>query len=394
LPDDTYIFESITGDADAIHSAQVERMAELLPGWEESPTAIEVLASRAHASNMVALVDFASDVLATIVSQVAQVAGVARNEPEPMAGTVTVETDGEQTYVLPAGATFVGALPDQSSVVVITTTDTTIPAGTMSVADVPVQATDDGQVAGIAVPQVLRPDQAYTWLEDVTLDDVTSYGSDGDTDEEYLDRGSRRLGNLADQLILPRDVESYVRDIDGVGRVLVLDQVDATNPAVPVFPVDRCVTVVITGPDGSAPSNGLLTLFDAALQARREVNFRFFVVAPTYVPVVLEVTVAAWADSLTTAGPATEAALLAWLHPSTFGGRAYGYGDGDWSNTTTVRVGEVVSVADTVEGVDYVPPNLVEIDGLNDDFDLDAPLAALPDPANTTVVVNVVEREP
>lgn len=394
--DEGYIFEALEADPAAIHEADMARLAELLPDWQQRESAIEVLASRASADQRALLVDVASDVLASILGQVVQTIGIPQLTPQPATGLITVTTDGDETYVLPAGATMGGYLPDQTAVAVMTTTDTVIPAGTTSVTGVQVQTTTEGSFATLA-PQPLDPDQAYSWLLDVTLTELTTPGSDGETDDEYLDRGSRRLTLLADQLILPADVRAFVAGLEGVGRVLVLNLVDATNPAVPVSPVEKCTTVVITAPDGSAPTGDLRTFVAAQLAARREVNYKWFVASPTYVPVTIELTVAAWADQI--ASPeqiaavkdAVKAALLAWLSPAAFGSRgAYG----GWEPTTTLRIGEIVSVADQVESVDYVNPTLVKISGVNADKVLTAPLAALPDPANTTITVNVVERQP
>jgi hypothetical protein len=389
--EDTYLLESIEADPDAVHAETMGRLRELLPGFEERATGLVELVSQARAAQDAVLIDFASDVLASIVAEVARVAGVARNLPQPLVGTATVTTDGAETYLLPAGATFVAYLPDQSAVSLFVTVPATIDAGETSVSGVQVQSVQDAQFVGLATPQPLEPDQAYGWLVEVTLDAVVSIGSDGDGDDEYLDRSSRSLRRLAEQLIRPEDVAAYVRDVDGVGRSLVLDLVDATSPASPVSPVERCMTVVVTGPDGSAPTTGLLSLVKAGLQARREVNFKFFTVPPTYVPIDLELTVAVWPDSLEGIAADVEEQLRGWLSPAQWGARER---IGEWEPSTTVRIGDVVSVADNVAGVDYVDPSLVLLDGVNADFGMEAPIAALPDPLNTTVTVNVVERQP
>lgn len=392
--DDTYIFPSFDGDPGEAHRANMARLNELVADWKENPNAIEVLLSQAYSQKDATLVDFASDVLASIITEVARVAGIQRHEPSPAAGTITVETDGAETYSLPAGATLVAYLPDQTAVSLITTDDAVIPVGVTSVSSVPVQAVADGLIADLATPQPLDPDQTYNWLIDVSLDELTEIGSDGDDEGRYLDRASSGLGRLADQLILPGDVESFVGDIEGVGRVLVLPGVDAANPTSPLFDVERCLTIVITAPGGLPPSTGLLNTVQAAVDARREASFKFFVIGPAYRPVSVALTVAAWRNDLDIAEAEVEAQLRAWLSPAAFGGREHGYGADAWSNTQTVRLGEVVSTADRAVSVDYVPPGLVTINGANADFTLTAPIAALPDPANTFVSVTVVEREP
>lgn len=403
---DTYLMETLEPDAAAIVANSIGRLRGLLSDYDPDRDPMGVLLIQAVAEQQVPLVEVVSDSLSTIFAHVAEVAGHDRIMPSPAAGLVTITTDGAQARELPAGATLRGSMPDGTLVVFATTTDVTVPfdemnTGDVITPDVPVEAIYDGLAVGITVPQPLEPDQAYTWLTAVTLTSLTAPGADGEDDDEYMDRASSAMRDQADMLILPENVQRFVERIPGVGRALVLDRVNAADPAVPLSPRAACMTVIITGPDGSAAGgpdgtdvSGLITDVRALLAARREVDFEFFVWGATYVPLEIELTVAAWSDSLDTVADRVEAALRGWLHPSTFAARGLGYGDGSWAPTSTVRIGEVVSVADSVEGVDYVSPALVEIGGVNADMVLSAPLAALPDPANLTITVNVVEREP
>lgn len=405
---DTYLMEQMVPDPAAIVAGAIGRLRELLPDYDPDRDPLGSLLIHAVAEQQVPLVEVMSDVLTTIFGHVAEVAGHDRRMPSPAAGLVTIKTDGAETRVLPAGSTLRGSMPDGSLVVLATTTDTTIPqaeppATEVVTTDVPVEAIHDGLAAQMATPQSLMPDQAYEWLTDVTLTALTAPGDDGEDDDEYTDRASSAMQDQADMLILPENVQRFVQRIPGVGRCLVLDRVNASNPLAPVSPVAASMTVIITGPDGSAAGgpagtdvSGLITEVRQQLAARREIDFDFYVWGAKYVPLVIELTVAAWPDALDTAEDAVKAALRGWLHPSTFAARGLGWGDGSWEPTSTVRVGEVVSVADSVEGVDYVDPTLVRINGAPADAVLSAPLAALPDPDpdHLTITVHVVEREP
>ncbi len=399
---DTYLMEGIEADAAAIVANSIGRLRELLPDYDPDRDPMGALLIQAVAEQQVALVELVGDALATIFAHVAETAGHERVMPSPAAGLVTIKTDGAETRVLPAGATLRGSLPDGSLVVLATTADQAIPQGETTTVGVPVEAIHDGLLVQMTTPQTLMPDQAYTWLTDVTLTALTAPGADGDEDDEYMGRASSAMQDQADMLIRPENVQRFVERIPGVGRALVLDQTDATNPAAPLFPRAARLAVIITGPDGSAAAgpNGtdagstLRNLVLTRLNDRREIDFGFTVWGAKYLPVSVELTVAAWPDALETAGDRVEAALRGWLHPATFASRGLGYGDGSWSRTSTIRVGEIVSVADSVEDVDYVDPTLVLINGVHADAVLSAPLAALPDPDNLTVAVHVVEREP
>jgi hypothetical protein len=57
----------------------------------------------------------------------------------------------------------------------------------------------------------------------ITLVGVSVAGQDAEEDADFLDRGRDKLRDRADALVLPDDVERAVRRIDGVERVLVMD---------------------------------------------------------------------------------------------------------------------------------------------------------------------------
>lgn len=411
--DETRIFEQLTADEVQLYDAQVARMRELMPGWnpdedEDDDLAIELLVARARARQDALHVDMTSDVLATLLAYVGEHAGITRVTAQPAVGLATVTTDGRGTYVLPAGASMVGYLPDQTPIVFMTVLDTLIEPGDVvdddeiqpgQAVDVIVQAEQDGYAAGIG-PQTLQPDQGYGWLQAVELTSLTQLGADGDTDDEHLERVAERLPLLGDVLVQPADMATYVESLDGIGRVLAIDLLDTTNPAAPVFPVERWTTLIATDAvTGGAPDSALIASAQADLNARVVAGQIVKVLPPTLLPVSVELTVAVFADALTTAGPLVEDAVRAWLSPAVFGARGYGYGDGGWQQTNHVRIGDVVAVADSVDYVDYVPPNLVLIGGLNGagaanaDYAM-AGLSPLPDPSRTSVVVHVVERTP
>jgi hypothetical protein len=391
--DENYIFEALEADPEAIHEESMGRLAELLDGWRQRDTALEVLVDRARADQTALLVDVMSDVLASIMTQVVKTVGIERELPRPAKGEIEVTTDGLETYVLPAGATMTAYLPDQSAVALITAEDVVIPAGTTVAEGVRVATTTEGSFEGLG-PQPLEPDQAYNWLRAVALTGVVDLGGDGEDDDQYLARGSQRLQLLADQIILPKDAERFIAGIPGVGRVLVLDQTKVEADGSRKDGVDRCVTVVVTGPDGkvSTGMDGVITTVEKALAARREVNFHWFVVPPTYVNVTIALTVAVFEDAYD--DPATpsrvEQALRDWLSPARWGARD---GTGTWEPTSTVRIGDVIAVADAVPGVDYVQPATIKINGVNEDAKLTAPFAALPSDA-VDVDVTVQKRVP
>jgi hypothetical protein len=396
---DTYLMESLEADPEALRDNAVNRLRELLDGYDPERDPYGSLLLQAVVEAQVPLVEVVSDVLATIFAHVAEVAGTERIMPSPAAGLIAVTTDGAETRVLPAGATLRGTLPDGTSVVFATTADETIDQSYAP--NIAVEAVHDGQLATLTLPQTLEPDQAYTWLQDVTLTHLPTLGTDGEDDEAYMDRAASAMRDQADMLILPDDVQRFVQRIPGVGRSLVLDQVDATDPEAPTRPVARSVTVVVTGPGGAELEDDSPLLEDVRtrLEARREVGFRFFVAPATYVPLEIELTVAAWPEAAgddTSAATASrvEETLRTWLDPGTFGSRGR-VSDGGWQPTTTLRIGEVVSAADGVAEVDYVDPTLVLINGQNVDFEMAAPLAALPKKGeDLAITVNVVERQP
>lgn len=386
-PEPGYIFEQLTADPELIHNAQLDAVAERLPGFDATnDVSVEAILSRAFAGTVAVQVEVMSDVHATILTEVGKVGGLEQEDAVAAVGTATIETDGTATRSLPAGATFVATAADQSKVPVVTTQDVDVPEGVASVAGVQVRAVEEGAFANDLTGD-LEPDQAYAWLEAVTLDGPLGGGADGETDEEFLDRVSRRQQLLADALIKPENVQLFVTDLPDIGRAVAFNLLD---PSAPGVETERSVTVAATDSDGEALNPTVKAAVVAELEARRETNFQFFVIDATYTTVDVALTAYAWPEEMSGAADAIENAVLEWLSPANWGVPFMSV-QALWSNTAHVRRSDVIGRVERLDSVDWVDTESVKLNGANTDLALTG-IAPLTRPGDITITV--LERTP
>jgi hypothetical protein len=387
------IFTELEADPDAIAAAIRSRIGEVLPGVDAPPNTLEGVLVDSIAPEWATGVEIVADVLDTILNEIGRRSGVVQDVAQPASGTVTLTADGRQPYVLPAGSTMQATAANQSVVELATTLDTAIPAGSpvgtpVTVTGVPVHATEDGTV-GNGLVGTVSPDQAYVWLNSIALEGPTSDGTDGEDDDEYLNKTTREMQLNSSQVIAPEDVGSRVMSNPLVGGVTVLDLVDPTDPDVETA---NAVTVAVRDITGEVLSSGAKAVIAADLASRRETNFGLFLVDYNYTTVNVTVTVGAYPATIEYAEDQITAALQGWLSPLAWSQPPEEIPDDQWwLPARHVRIGEVVSVVDACSTVAYVDPSSILINGVAADLELSG-LAPLTRPGAMTVTVT--ERIP
>ena len=201
-------------------------------------------------------------------------------------------------------------------------------------------------------------------------------GTDEETDAEYLDRLRSLLTLMAPRPILPGDFALMAESVPGVGRAAAFDLYQAGTDDDPVAAstiggssspiaagpgvddVERAVTVVVTGEDGAPPSLGLMRAVYNDLDARREVNFLIYVIAPGEAGVYTGVDVRADVHVLPGYDWATvvdniEASLGEWLNPASWGVDV-GALSSPWAVDTKARLYEAVEWMNRAQGVHWV----------------------------------------
>lgn len=121
---------------------------------------------------------------------------------------------------------------------------------------------------------------------------------------------------------------------------------------------ERYISVAIVDAEGAVVSTPVKAAVDAYLQEEREINFHVEVIDPTITEVDVEFTVKKHHDFTDADVEArTEQAVADYLSKATWG---YTTDVGDattpnkWENRTVVRINELISLLDQVQGVDYV----------------------------------------
>lgn len=121
----------------------------------------------------------------------------------------------------------------------------------------------------------------------------------------------------------------------------------------------RMISVAVVDSAGAAVAAGIKTEVETLLESMREVNWEVHVIDPTYTAIDVTFTAVAKAGyDAADVETRAEAAVIEYFAPSRWGG-----GDQDppeWRHETIVRYGEVWSLIDNVDGVDYVDTLAVE----------------------------------
>jgi len=310
---------------------------------------------------------------------------IAPRDPVAATGVVTftaIDTSGP--YTVPAGTqlTLRGLAGDR--VGFETADDAVIPAGQTVSPAVEIVAIEEGDQGNElqADPQL---EDRWDFLASegpVAVLAPTSGGSDGETDDEYLNRFARTQRRMADQLITPDDFSAFARDFfaDG-GRALTLPLYNGSTGA---SNVPGMFTVVPIDPDGLARSQPQMTDLKAAIDARLLTGVVSHVIAPTYTTINVTFTATSYPPYQPDA--VQEAAILAvqeFLSPARWGLAPYG-DEPVWLNEPTVRVNDLIGVLERVDGLRHV--TALTVNGGTVDITLAGP-AGLPTVGTVTGIV-------
>lgn len=361
-----YIELPLIDDPDALLELGVEYLEDAVPGLQARPGNPETVLLEAN-----------SQIAAEVVAQAAQVPpiafayagqslyGIALREAVPATAVATISFAVDVSALTVAAESML-AVPHPSGEPIIVTTDADLiaPAGGGDLA-VNVTALD----AGAAANGARGASELIEVIDGVEAIDVTELvgGVDEESDEDYLNRLADALTLLAPRPILPGDFAVLARQVEGVGRATALDLYQPGVNDGPPGPVGtplasnpngatnqpRCVTVAITDEAGQAPTLALMQQVWAELDARREVNFLEFVIAPHYVTIDVRATVKAYPGrTLADVQQAVEAVIAAWLDPANFG--APTTEATDWIADDRVRWSEAIDYLNRADGVAYV----------------------------------------
>jgi hypothetical protein len=366
-----YLSLALVDDPDALLEIGVQYIESAIPGFVARPGNVETV-----------LLEAQSQIAAEVVQQAEQVPplafawageslfGIPPRAAVPATASATVTWAPDTPAAMLAEQSLI-SVPHPSGTQMIFTLDADVvaPAGGGDVL-VGVTALEPGSDANGAFGNSQLID-VVDGVQTVFVQGAAG-GVDAESDTDYLDRLADALTLLAPRPILPNDFAVMARQVAGIGRSMALDMyqpgtddnltVAEGGPlnveGAPVLPgagahnVARCVTTVVTGPDGGPPTQANMNAAWQLLDGAREVTFLAYVIAATYTKIDVRATLHAFPGYLHPDVEAAATAMLSqWLDPATFGASTTGE---LWANDPVVRIYEAVDWLNRASGVHFV----------------------------------------
>lgn len=351
----------IETDPDVLAQDAYELLSSKTGGvWQPSDGNVDTWLIEATARMAAEVRDVAADVPDSIFRTFGtDLVGLPPFEPTSAQAVLGLTLASWSAYVVPAGTTFAvddlagdtHAFALQESV----TIDELPEESGSRVAQVVALALEPGVAASGIAP---RPGNAYlldaiSYVIGVELVEPTSGGSDGESDEAYMDRLAAYLQLVAPRPILPEDFAKLALTIDGVGYAAAINLYNPGPP--PETDVERCVTVALADPTGEPCSATVKANVDALLQSLREVNFLVFEIDPGYVVIAVDFVVAIRPGySPTGVVESCIQALTTYLAPASFAQTEAGEVAGLWIPSAAVYYLDIGLVLQRTDGVDHV----------------------------------------
>lgn len=341
-----------------------------LPGWVPREGNTEVVLMESLALEISEAIVAINRVPGAVVAALLLLAGVDKDYGAAPIASATFVLGDTLGHTIPAGTRLYLVLDDGTTITFLVeepglTVEPGSDTGTVSIiGDI---FTD--QANGIAAGTRLLMADPVPFIDSVTLASTVADGRSAETDDQWRDRGVARLSRLSDALVLPRHFEAAALERSEVARAVALDLWDGAT-GVPGDDPGH-IAVAVLGDGGAALSAPAKAEIEADLEARAVAILDVHVIDVTIEPVAITVEMHP-VDGFDSAEviDAVEEAIAAYVDPLT------------WQWGGTIRLFEIVSLVDRVDGVDYVTSVL--IDGLALDYDITGP-ANLPNATPITV---------
>lgn len=331
-------------DPYALVQAALTDAVTKLPGFSPKVGSLEMVLIESLALIVSELVYAVNRLPNGVFDILMQLFGINRSLGNPPSSTATFTAVDTLGHTVPTGVQVRLSNGADDSIVFQTTQAGVISPGSASVT-VPITATtntDDynGTVSGtellIATP--------IAFGQSAQLASVVSGGESAETDDEWRDRVIELYKTLNSALVLPSQFTAKALALPGVYRANTKDNWNIDTSAT------GHVTIAVadnTGqPLGDTPRGVIETTLDGLAQAALTVH----VVNPDYNEIDVQVNVVVKAGYVAASVQASVlSALNDYLSPT------------NWPWAGAVRINELVSLVDQVEGVDYVPLGSLQI---------------------------------
>jgi uncharacterized phage protein gp47/JayE len=278
-----------------------------------------------------------------VVEQLVGLMGTARSEGTEARGRAEFTvTNSAPVQVIPAGTRLRLDLDASlESVDLFTVEDLTIITtetltGQVNVVAEQIGSLPNGSPGGAPLSVV----DNLPFIESAKLATAVLGGADLESDDRFNARAAAVLARQNSTLVHPEQFQYAALSQVGIGRALTLDNF---NPADPEATSYGHVTVAVAGLDGLAVDAAVMEDIRVDLAEQALASLNIHVIAPTYTPVNIAVTVKAlpgWTEAQVTAS--VTAALTAWISPLT------------WEFDDAATQFEIVSVVGNAAGVKEV----------------------------------------
>lgn len=331
-------------------AAEMEAQIE---GWAPSLGEYEVILAQAIVYRLIVpLVQLAATVPATIFDAFGrQIVSVTKQEALRATVQSTWAVADDAGYTIRAGTQVDVLRTGDERFGFLVTDDVVIPPGSEATAEgeVTLEAVEPGTDANALTGAGVLID-ALVYVDSVTLVGETTGGADEESAAAYLSRLAETMQTWIEGVVTARDVAIVSRNVPGIGRATVIDNFNAETEATEE---EKTTTVVVTNDSGLEASVDAKAAVLAALEARREVNFLFFVEDPTYSVIDVEAKIVPMVGFDQAEVVANVEAMLDELFDPFRHGQQPPGDVTSWVNTTTIRYQDVVTAVNNAEGVDH-----------------------------------------
>lgn len=355
-----YVSSPIAVDPDELKARAYDYLRAAIPGWEPADGNLDAWLIEAVAELAAQVAEAASDATVAIFRWFgANLVDVPPIDPSAASVTTAWTMQDVAGYTIPAGTTIGWTSTRGALVGFQTAEDVVIASGSDAATGVLVVAVTEGADANGLTGTAQLVD-GLDFVASVIAEDVTTGGTDGETDDAYLNRLAEELRLMAPRPIVPEDFATLARRVAGVDRAAALNGYDVAVNAATWDELDsstweeRTITVALRDAAGQPVSGTAKTAVDSLLQSMREVNFVVKVADPDYTTVDVTFTATAWPDwDVATVQAQAEDAVARYLDPAAWGQPTYGE-TRRWVNQPTVRYLEVAQALQEVEGLRFV----------------------------------------
>lgn len=349
MPD--YINPPLETDPDLIAQATFDYITARFPEWEPRDSQLAGIIISALAFRAAESRDVASAVPRAIFRYFGNsIINLPPNEPQRAKASTTWTFRDTAAYSVPAGTAVMVIDLDGDAYQFLLENELVKPAGSATANGVTIIADRAGADAS-GLTGTAELNESNDDVLSVTLVGSTAGGDDGETDDEYLDRLSRRLGLMSPRPITASDFAIVAMD-EGAWRAIVIDNYDPGPPV--VTNAERAVAYTLIGETGEEEGLELRERVQARFDETRLLNFLASYIAPTYTAIDVTVTIKAQDVFLESDVDAdVTAALQEYLNPARWGTPAYGSRRG-WEHQPYVEEYELATVINQVPSVDRI----------------------------------------